>query len=366
MFLGALDAVTAARIRHGWLVWLLPLFGLVVGTAYHRVGGRATQGTALAVSEAHQYTEGAPARMAPMVLGGTLLGHLGGASVGREGTAVQMSASLTDGVARVAHLSRDDRAALARAALAGGFGSVFGVPAAGVVFAMEVARRRTLRALVASVTAAVVGHGIVLALGHHHAALPRFALDVDAATPLRLAAAGVVFGLLARTFAVSVDALKIASRRFLGPSPLHPVVGAVATLALMLLFGRAYLGLSLPLVDAAFAGEATWRDPLLEMLFTVVALGTGFVGGEVTPLFVVGATAGAALAAPLGLPVPATAALGLVAVFGAAAHVPLTCTVVAVELVGWDAALPALGVCLVARLLAVRRSIYDHPSLTAV
>jgi H+/Cl- antiporter ClcA len=131
----------------------------------------------------------------------------------------------------------------------------------------------------------------------------------------------------------------------------------------MVLVGRDYLGLSLPLLDTALEGvPRDWYDPILKFVFTVVALGTGFVGGEVTPLFVIGACLGSVVADPLGLPQPAMSALGLVAVFGAAAHVPLACTVMAGELFGVHAMVPALVVCLAARAVARGDSIYAHPA----
>jgi H+/Cl- antiporter ClcA len=365
-FLELLDVVTETRLENGWLVWLLPIAGLIVGIGYHRFGDRAVGGTALAVSEAHAYTRGAPARMAPMVLAGTLLGHLFGASIGREGTAVQMSSSLTDAAARAANLDHDHRAMLARAALAGGFGSVFGVPFAGVVFAMEVARRRTWRALLASVPAAFAGHFVVVGLGHHHAARPRVQVPFGFDTFLLLAVAGLVFGTAARWFARAVPAAKRIMRQIVPSAPLRPVVGGIVTLAMMALVGRDYLGLSLPLLDTALAGwDRDWYDPILKFVFTVVALGTGFVGGEVTPLFVIGACLGSVVADPLGLSQPAMSALGLVAVFGAAAHVPLACTVMAGELFGAHAIVPAFVVCLAARAMASGESIYAHPAAPA-
>jgi H+/Cl- antiporter ClcA len=362
VFLELLDRATDARLDHGWLVWLLPLGGLVIGLAYHHVGGRAVGGTALAVSEAHAYTKGSPARMAPMVLTGTVLGHLLGASVGREGTAVQMSSSLTDAAARAVKLDHAHRATLARAALAGGFGSVFGVPFAGVMFAMEVARRRTWRALISCVPAAFVGHAVVTALGHEHAPRPRIQVPFSVGNLILLVVAGLVFGLVAHWFASAVPRLKRLTRRAIPWSPARPVAGALVTLGLMLLVGRDYLGLSLPLLDSAFAGwSRDWYDPVLKFVFTVVALGTGFVGGEVTPLFVIGGTLGSVIADPLGMSPVTMTALGLVAVFGAAAHVPLTCTVMAGELFGPHALLPALVVCLTARAVVRVESIYAHP-----
>jgi len=360
VFLELLDAATDTRLDHEWLVWLLPLAGLLIGFVYHRVGGRAGGGTALAVSEAHAYTAGAPARMAPLVLGGTLLGHLFGASVGREGTAVQMSASLTDAGARRLHLGHDHRATLARAALAGGFGAVFGVPFAGVVFALEVARRRTWRAFVAVVPAAFVGHGVVRLLGHDHHPRPSIVVPFDPGNVLGIVAAGVVFGLTALAFARVVPLSKRSMRRLVPWAPLRPAIGGGATALLVLVVGSDYLGLSLPLLDDAFLGDVGWHDPALKVLFTVVALGSGFVGGDVTPLFVIGGTLGSTLAEPLGLAPVALTAIGLVAVFGAAAHVPLASAVMAGELFGPHAIAPALVACVVARVLVLGDGIYVH------
>jgi H+/Cl- antiporter ClcA len=362
VFLEALRRVTDLRIDHGWIVWLLPVAGLLIGFTYHRYGGRAVGGTALAVSEAHAYTRGAPARMAPLVLGGTLIGHLFGASIGREGTAVQMSSSLTDAGARALHLDHDQRATLARAALAGGFGAVFGVPFAGVVFAMEVARRRTLRAVLASVPAAFVGHWVVEALGYHHTERAAVTFGFSITVLGKLLVAGCVFGLAAALFTRIVPALRTFMAHTVAWPPARPLLGGLATLLLVVVVGRDYLGLSLPLLDTSLAGaDIDWYDPALKLLFTVVALGSGFVGGEVTPLFVIGAALGSVVSVPLHLPAATVAALGMAAVFGAAAHVPLACSVMAVELFGAGLVAPALLVCLVARAVAAGDGLYDHP-----
>ena len=138
VFLDGLDRVTRYRDSHDWLIWLLPAGGLVVGLAYHVLGGRAGQGNALLIEEIHEPTGWVPRRMAPLVLGGTWVTHLVGGSAGREGTALQMSGSLSDAAARVLRLREADRRLLLIAALGGGFGAVFGVPLAGAIFALEV------------------------------------------------------------------------------------------------------------------------------------------------------------------------------------------------------------------------------------
>ena len=361
VLLESLDRVTEWRIENSWLVWLLPVGGLVVGAAYHWLGGRGRGGTALAVSEAHAYTTGSPARMAPLVFVGTVVGHLVGACIGREGVAVQMSSSITDAGARLFRLDHDHRAMLARAALAGGFGAVFGVPLAGLVFATEVARRRTVRAVAASVPAAFVGDAVVRALGRSHDYLPHISVPFDVGAAVGLIVGGLIIGLVARLFAAVVPAAKALTAQHVPWPWLRPALGGAVTLALVGMVGRDYLGLSIPLLNHALAGDHinSWQ-PALKLLFLIVALASGFVGGEVTPLFVTGATLGSVLAGPLAVAPTTMASLGLAALFGAAAHVPLTCAVMAAELFGASALVPALVVCLCARAVAGRTSIYEH------
>ncbi|HAP75892.1 MAG TPA: voltage-gated chloride channel protein, partial [Acidimicrobiaceae bacterium] len=146
-FLRSLDWATRTRLAHEWLVWLLPLCGLVVGGAYFYKGGRAKGGTPAVIEQANVFTHGVPARMAPMIFGGSIAGHVVGASVGREGAALQMAGSVTDTAATVARLSHDDRRTLIAASLAGGWGAVFGVPFTGIVFALQMTRHHRWRAL---------------------------------------------------------------------------------------------------------------------------------------------------------------------------------------------------------------------------
>jgi H+/Cl- antiporter ClcA len=378
VFLELLDRVTTARLDNGWLVWLLPALGVVVAAVYHRVGGRATGGTGLVIREARCVSEGVPLRMAPLVLGGTLLSHLGGASVGREGTALQLSASLTDGVAQRLRVDTAQRRALLPAAVAGGFAAVFAVPAAAVVFALTVARARRVMTVVACVIAAVIGNAVVGWLGHDHAALPQ--VPQVAWSPgllARLALLGAVCGLLARLFVTGTQAIRRLVAATFDRAWVRPAIGGCATLLLMGLVGRDYLGLSLPLIGRAFDGSAhSWTVPLLKLLFTAVALGTGFVGGEVTPLFVVGATSGAAVASLTGdgqIVVVLFVACGFVTVFASAAGAWVAGVVMAIELFGWQVAVPALLVGAVARAVAGhpglyvnRREIASRPAAAAL
>ena len=361
VFLEGLEWVTQRREEHGWLLYLLPVAGLVIGLAYHHLGGRSAEGNALLLDEIHEPTDWVPRRMAPLVLGGTWVTHLFGGSAGREGTALQMSGSLTDALARLVRMPPADRRLLLVAALGGGFGAVFGVPLAGAVFALEVQSIGRLRyeALVPALSASLVGDLVVHGLGHDHPLRPQLDVGIDGWVWARVAVAGLAFGLAGAAFVEMTHAIRRLVAARLAWPPLRPVVGGVGVIVLATVFGDDYLGLSLPLIDRALAGEPLGFGVFaLKIVFTAVTLGCAFPGGEVTPLFVIGATLGAALAAPLGLPVPVLAAIGFVAVFAGAANTPLACTIMGVELFGGGAVVPLAIGCVVAYVFSSHRGIY--------
>lgn len=362
VFLESLEAVTEVRLDHPGLVLGLPMAGLLLGLVQVHLGGRATRGTGLVVEQIHEPTEWIPRRMAPLVYLGTLVSHLFGASVGREGTALQMSGSLTDAVSRRLHLEGEDRRILLVAAVAGGFGSVFGVPLAGAAFAIEVQPRSIaarLESAVPALVAAFVGDAVVGLLGHEHAARPQVDVVIDPATMARFALSGVVFGVTAAAFVVGVRWVRRLGERWLPWVPSRMAVAGALTVAAAAWIGRDALGLSLPLIDGVLAGNEpeAWSFAA-KLALTVLVLGAGFPGGEVTPLFVIGATLGGALAGPLGLEVATLGAVGFVAVFAAAANAPLACVVMGFELFGAGIVVPLAVVCVVAHLCSGARGIY--------
>lgn len=362
-FLKSLAWATETFHRDGWLLWLLPMAGLAVGLAYHYGGGRSVEGNNLILDEIHDPTDWVPRRMAPMILVGTIVTHLFGGSAGREGTAIQMSGSLTDAASRLLRLRGEDRRIMLVTAIAGGFGAVFGVPLAGAVFALEVQVVGRLRyeALVPCLTASVTGDLLVRGIGIHHTLTPHLArVPLSAGMLVKVAVAGICFGLVSVAFSSGDRWVRTAFRRTFHWAPIRPFVGGAVVVALTVAVGdRLYNGLSEGLVEASLFGRGvpTWAFAL-KLLFTVVTLGSGFVGGEVTPLFVIGATLGATLAAPLGIPPQTIAALGFVGVFAGAANTPLACTIMGAEMFG-ASAIPYFAVaCVMSYVFSTPQGIY--------
>lgn len=375
-FLWSLDAATHARFDHPWLLFLLPIGGGAVGWLYHRLGKSVEGGNNLIVEQIHEPGGGVPLRMAPLIFLGTVVTHLFGGSAGREGTAVQLGGSLASATARLFRLDAPSVRILLMAGIAAGFGAVFGTPLAGAVFALEVLAvgRMEYAALLPCLVAALVGDWTCHAWGIRHPIYPiHTPLESAAATLLagpllwaKSAVAGIAFGLAGLAFAEANHALGGWLKRVVPYGPARPVIGGLAVIALVYALGtRAYLGLG---VWSAIPGDPTLLgffgpsvDPwswALKMLFTVVTLSAGFKGGEVTPLFFIGAALGNALAGLLHAPVDLFAGLGFVAVFAGAANTPLACTIMGVELFGGAYAVPMAVACFVSYLCSGHSGIY--------
>jgi H+/Cl- antiporter ClcA len=362
-FLLSLEWATDFRDGHEVIVFALPVAGLILGALYDRWGKPIRGGNNLVIDTVHGESPQIPLRMAPMVLVGTVLTHLFGGSAGREGTAVQMGASLADAIAHRLRLAFDARRELLAAGIAGGFGSVFGTPIAGVLFGLEVVTigRIEYHALVPALVASLVGDLVTRALGVVHTAYPRLAaLELTPLLVGKWIAFGGAVALTAVVFVEVTHRLKAFGEKRVKLLALRMLIGGALVVALWKLVGTSrYLGLGVPTIVQAFSDPSVPTYAFaLKLLFTAVTLSAGFLGGEVTPLFFVGATLGAVLARLLGLPIDLAAGVGLAALFGAAANTPLALSVMAVELLGAGALPHVVIVTVVAYLLTGHRGIY--------
>lgn len=377
LFLWALDAATRQRFATPWLIWLLPLAGVAMGFYYRHLGKHTSSGNHLILGNAHKDERDIPFALAPSILIATVVTHLFGGSAGREGTAVQMGAGIAAGFGKFFADNREAGRLLVCCGIAGGFGAVFGTPFAGAVFALEFTGSRVVsRRIIPCLLTALAADFVCLSWGIRHTPYPAIHLGHSPAGWFFIAAKLVVLSaavaLVCRTF---VFASHFTSRKFQEWFPHEAVragAGGLIVIALFLMAGTTdYLGLgtlaehggsmTLPGFLSAdnHAPAMAW---LWKLVFTVATLSAGFKGGEVTPLFFIGAALGNSLAWWIGAPVGLFAGVSMIALFAAATKTPAASIVMGMELLGWKIGLPLAFCTLIALKLAGSGSIYPKPA----
>ena len=362
--LASLEWATDWRESHRWIIALLPLGGFLSGWIYHQFGRTVEAGNNLLLEEIHNPKNVIPFRMAPLVLLGTNLTHLFGGSAGREGTALQMGASLADQLTKILHFKGANRRILLTAGISGGFASVFGTPLAGTVFGLEVLAIGKINydALFPSLIAAIVGNQVTLLLGLHHTAY-RHAPSIPTLTIWGLIAAiiaGAIFGIVARFFAQVTHKIGHFFKAKISYPPMRALIGGAIIAAIVGLSGTTkYIGLGIPTIVDSFSTQLPSWDFAAKFGLTALTLGAGFKGGEVTPLFFIGATLGNALSLLLALPAPLLAGMGFVGVFAGAANIPIASTLMGIELFGLESGVFIAIGCIVSYLFSGHSGIYS-------
>ena len=361
--LWSLVVATTLRESHRWLIAFLPIAGLCVGLMYRKFGSAVEAGNNLVLDEIHDPKRTIPIRMTPLILVGTFITHLFGGSAGREGTAIQTGASLADQLAKPFRMNARERRVLLMAGISAGFASVFGTPLAGAIFGMEVLAFGAISydAIAPCFIAAFIGEFTTHAWGAHHTIYT--VSEVPALDVLRVifaSTAGACFGLVGGAFSKLTHAIGGIFKKHVAWPPLRPFIGgSIVAIAVFVLGTTRYIGLGIPTIVASFHGQQPPYDFAGKFLFTAVTLGAGFKGGEVTPLFFIGATLGNALSHILPLPPSLLAGMGFVAVFAGAANTPIASTFMAVELFGGEAGAYAGIACVVSYLFSGHAGIYN-------
>lgn len=373
LFLWGLDAATRQRFDTPWLIYLLPLAGAAMGAYYRYWGKQVSSGNSSILRTAHGKDPLVPPSLAPSILIATVATHLFGGSAGREGTAVQMGAGIAAWVGKYLATTKEALHLLLFCGIAAGFGAVFGTPLAGSIFALEFVRHRILSRKIILCLLAAFGADFVCNLwGTEHTPYPQIGFSVSySALPALFAKLFLTGAILALGSRLFVYASHFTARKFQQWFPhesLRAFTGGAILVGLFLLVGSGdYLGLgvlaenenslTLPRFFSSDV-EASADVWLWKIVFTVVTISAGFKGGEVTPLFFIGAALGNTLAWFLNAPVDLFAGIGMIAFFAAATKTPYASFVMGLELLGWHVFAPLALCVLITTKLSGSESVY--------
>lgn len=329
------------REQHRWLIWLLPVAGLIIALLYYLFDKEPQteehKGTNMVLAAVNG-SEDIPFRMLPLIFVSSAISHLFGASVGREGAALQMGASLGSTVSRFLKFNENDTKILIMTGMSAAFAAIFGSPLTAAVFSMEVISVGIMyyAALVPCMVSALTALYIARLLGVQYAV---YHLDlVPALAPLsagKVMLLGVLCALLSIAICYTLVTTENAMQHiFDNPFVKIFVAGTVIALLTLLVGNQDYNGLGAAVILRAAAGQAVWYAFLLKLLFTSISLAGGYRGGEIVPSLFMGATFGCAVAGLLGLPPSVGAALGMIAVFCGVTNSPIASFIMGLELFG--------------------------------
>ncbi|MBQ9859983.1 MAG: chloride channel protein [Clostridia bacterium] len=334
LFSAAIALVTGLRLQNGWLICLLPVAGLLSVWLYRRLRVD-TVGTNQVIASTCE-NEGVSPLLAPAVFVASTLSHLCGASVGREGAALQLGGGVATAIGRLFRVDKERQKLLVYCGMAGVFSGVFGTPLAAVAFTLEVAWVGHMRgrAVIPTLLSSLSAYGILRLLGGEP---ERFPLTLPSfSVPLlgKLALIAALSALVAMAFCRLLHLAEHGAAHLFKNAYLRIAVGGALLIALTALVGnQTYNGAGTDVIHRVFAeGEIGYEAFLLKLLFTCVAVGVGYKGGEIVPTLFIGATFGGAAAALLGISPALGAAVGLTALFCGATNCLLASALLAAEL----------------------------------
>ena len=325
----AMSLVTLVRTKNPWLIFLLPIGGVIIVGCYRLLHDEKDTGTNL------------PFRMAPLIFISTLITHLFGGSAGREGAALQLGGSIGNGIGRLFRFDEKDKHIMIMCGMSAAFSSLFGTPMAAAIFSMEVVSVGIMHysALVPCVIASLIAHGISTSFGVTAEVFPLGKIPTFTITSgIQISLLAILCALVSILFCVLLHQSEHLYKKFFKNAYLRAFVGGCIVIVLTLLVGeQTYNGAGIPIITSCIKdGTVAPTTFILKMLFTAATLGAGYKGGEIVPSFCTGAAFGCLFGNLIGLSPSLCAAIGMSAVFCGVTNCPITSLLISFELFGYE------------------------------
>lgn len=363
-FLYSLNFVTSLRTSHPLLIFGLPFYGYLFGLFIKRIPHYINQGVPYIVKEIDNPNEKVSTLTAPFIFISSIGTHLFGGSAGREGVGVLMGASAAHILPKTHPTFQKLRTHLIYAGVAAGFSSMFGTPLAGFIFAFEIHRFKEVKQIdlmISTLFSSLLADRITRYLGpNHQDYIVLFGWDWSFIYQAIII--GILSGIGALIFYFGMKLFtQLISKMIHAPEWKLFLGGALVSSIIYGLEGYDFSGIGTHMIERSFTGPMLVSDYFIKCFLTVITLSVGFKGGEVTPLFFMGATFSNSVMSFLNFEnYQFTSALGMTAVFGAVTNTSIASSIMACELFGWKIGVFAVISCLIAKLMMNDKTLYRH------
>ncbi len=342
LFALSIGTVTALRQAHPWILFALPVAGIIIIFCYHLIGSREDKGTNTVITAIRE-EQTVPPQMAPLIFLSTVLTHLCGGSAGREGAALQLGGSLGNILGSIFHLNKQDRKRMIMCGMSAAFSALFGTPLAAAIFSLELSTVGFMyySALVPCVVSALTAHAVAGFLGASESELilqsiPAFGIK----TAVLAGIIAILCALVSVVFCVSMHRCEDLMESKIHNEYLRIILAAAVIILMTLLVGdQTYNGAGSQIIAACISTEGQAVPAysfLLKILFTAVTLAGGFKGGEIVPSLFIGATLGSTLGNIFGMSAPLCASIGMGALFCGVTNCPIASMLICFEMFGFE------------------------------
>ncbi len=358
----SIDAVTEIRREYNWLVYLLPVGGLLIAFLYKKFNAEKGMDTNR-VLRAVKSEDDVPFRMMPLIFSGTVITHLFGGSAGREGAALQLGGSIGYNLSRYLKTEKSQHHLSVMAGMSAVFSALFGTPIAASIFSYEVARVRLknyyeiipclIAALVAKQTAKVFGVAPI----KFDVLFP----SIDIFLVLKLILHSAICGVVAYIFCLSIHKTEKFIGKLLPNIYLRALFGGLLIALFTYLVGSYdYNGAGMDIIENAMVGKAIWYAFILKIIFTVISVSCGYKGGEIVPAFFIGSTLGCVMAQLIGLPASFGACIGFIGLFCGVVNCPVASIIIALEIFGGKGFVFFVIACIISYIASGNISLYKN------
>lgn len=333
----SIEYVTEIRAEHQWVLWLLPVGGVVIAALYKICKMDKNGGTDFVISSVRE-KEKVPLLMAPLIFVSTVITHLCGGSAGREGAALQLGGSIGSQIGSLFKLGEKDMHLIIMCGMSGVFSALFGTPLTATVFAMEVVSVGVAyySSLVPSLTSSLVAFAVSRMFKIEPVSFTlSHVIQLNAKNVFKVVVLAAVCAIVSIGFCLVMKLSHTYIPKLIKNSLIRAAVGGGVIILLTLLVGNSdYNGAGMNIIENAINGQAVPYAFVLKIIFTAVTISCGYKGGEIVPTFFIGATLGCTVGSLIGLDPGFSAAIGLIALFCSVVNCPIASMILSVEMFG--------------------------------